>query len=464
MDIARGTPSSLGIAPAGIAALVDALDADPRIDPHGLIVQRHGVRAAEAYWRPHAAGRARLVYSVSKSFTSAALGLQIGEGRLGLDDLVADHLPDEMAGADPRTRSLRIRHIASMSTGHDREMLLEATAADADDPVRGFFSIPPDHEPGTRFAYSQPTVLALATILQRQAGERLSDHLRPRLLDPLGIGPFSWAEVRPGLQPGYTGVFTDLDAVARLGQLHLDDGVHDGRRILPEGWVAQASSVQVPNPAEPHPDWQQGYGFGLWRSRHGYRGDGAFGQLMVVLPDHDVVVAVFADTAEMQVELDHVWRHLLPALGDGPRPASDADDELAARLDRLAVPTAAARVGGGDPRPWGATRLTGRRPTHPTVTAVDVDDDQLVLHEGDDRIEVPLRPDWTAVADRPISASATTDAEGRLVVDLVFVETPHRLEVVLDPSDATFSARWPALPLFGLGVGPSLSRLAAPAT
>ena len=214
---------------------------------------------------------------------------------------------------------MKVRHIASMATGHDRETFLEALAIDPADPVRGFFTIPPDAEPGTLFAYNQPPVLALATILQRLAGERLTAYLRPRVLEPLGITDLRWAQIRPGLDMGFSGVHTNLDAVARLGQLYLDDGVWEGRRILPEGWVADASSVHIENPQREEPDWRQGYGFQLWMSRHGYRGDGAFGQYMVVLPEHDAVVAMFSCTDPMQAVLDLMWEHLLPAMSaDGP--------------------------------------------------------------------------------------------------------------------------------------------------
>jgi CubicO group peptidase (beta-lactamase class C family) len=288
MDIT--SPAEQGVHASGVLAFLDAVEHDARIEPHGLIIQRHGRRIVEGFWAPHTADRRRLVYSLSKTFTGTALGLMIGEGRLSLDDLVSNHLPLLFADVDPMTATLQIRHIASMSTGHDREMLLEAFVKDPVDPVRGFFSIPPDQQPGTLFAYNQPPVIALATILQDLAGERLSEYLRPRVLEPLGITDLRWAQLRPGLDMGFSGVHTNLDAVARLGQLYLDDGMWEGRRILPEGWVAEASSRHIANPERDQPDWQQGYGIQLWMSRHGYRGDGAFGQYMVVLPQHDAVM------------------------------------------------------------------------------------------------------------------------------------------------------------------------------
>jgi len=455
-------PSAEGVDADGIVAFLDALERDPRVEPHGLIIQRHGHRIAEGYWAPHTGGRARLVYSLSKSFTGTALALQLGDGRLSLDDLVSDHLPELFDDVDDRTRRMRIRHIASMATGHDRETLPEAGAIDPNDPVRGFLAIPPDAEPGTLFAYNQPPVLALARILERLAGERLTDQLRPRVLDPLGVGEFRWARTPSGGDLGFSGVYTDLDAVARLGQLYLDDGVWNGRRLLPDGWVAAASAVQVANPERDEPDWQQGYGFQLWMSRHGYRGDGAFGQYMVVLPELDAVVAMFSCTEPMQVVLDAMWEHLLPAMHDGELPPSPADDVLAERLATLSLPTAVERLGGVAPEaPVMPFRRASDIPSHPTITTVETTGGSMIVREADDAIEVPLTEAWTRV-DPSLAVSASALDDGRLVVDVAFLATPHRLEIELDPSTARFAARWPLVPLFGAGLAPRLASLQAP--
>ena len=447
MDVS--SPSEQGVDPQGVMAFLDAVEADPRIEPHGLIVQRHGRRIVAGSWWPHEPDDCRLVYSLSKTFTGTALGLQVGEGRLALDDLVSDHLPAALDGADPATRRMRIRHIASMATGHDRETFPEALTIDPADPVRGFFTIPPDAEPGTLFAYNQPPVIALATILQDLAGETLTAYLRPRVLDAVGITDLRWAQLRPGLDIGFSGVHTTLDAVARLGQLYLDDGVWEGQRLLPEGWVGQASAVQIANPQREEPDWQQGYGFQLWMSRHGYRGDGAFGQYMVVLPEQDAVVAMFSCVEDMQIVLDAMWEHLLPAMGAAASPPSSADTELAERLSSLALPTVAERRGGDRPAAPAMTFDPGPRPTHPSVSRIESTGDRLVIHDGDASIEVPLTVGWTVVDDW-LAASATQLTDGRLAVDLAFLETPHRLEIELDPAAATFVARWPLVPLFGV--------------
>jgi CubicO group peptidase (beta-lactamase class C family) len=453
----RSSPSAQGVDAAGISDFLDAIESDPRIEPHGLIVHRHGRRIVEGYWAPHTGDRSRLVYSLSKSFTGTALGLLVGDGRLSLDDLVSDHLPELFDDATPDAiRRLRIRHIASMASGHAAETLLDAVVADPDDPVHGFLTIPPDAEPGTIFAYNQPPVLTLARILERVAGERLADQLRPRVLDPIGAGELRWRQLA-GHDMGFSGVFTNLDTIARLGQLYLDDGVWDGRRILPEGWVATASSVQTPNGDWDQIDWQQGYGFQFWMSRHGYRGDGAFGQFMVILPDEDLVVAMFSCTDEMQAVLDALWDHVLPALDRTPTAGSD--DALAGRMADLGLPTATERLGGvsfGD-APAQRFGRSASAPSHVTVTAIDIDGSTMTIHEGDGSFVVPLTGRWSVAES--LAASATRLDDGRLAVDLSFLHTPHRLEVELDPVTGTFVARWPLMPLFGVGADPHLAAL-----
>jgi CubicO group peptidase (beta-lactamase class C family) len=456
------SPSEQGVAPEAISSFLDAIEEAPAVEPHGLIIQRHGHRIAEGHWAPHAAGQRRLVYSLSKTFTGTALALAIGEGRLTLDDLVSDHLPELFDDDTPEaTRRMKIRHIASMATGHDRETYVEALKIDRDDPVRGFLQIPPDAEPGSLFMYNQPPVLALATILTRLTGERLTDYLRPRVLEPLGITELAWTQVRPGLDMGFSGVHTDVDAVARLGQLYLDDGVWNGRRLLPEGWVADASSVQIANPQRIEPDWRCGYGFQLWMQRHGYRGDGAFGQFMVVLPEHDAVVALFSCAQDMQVILDLMWEHLLPAMTDDRSAPSVADAALAERLAHLSLPTVAERRGGDAadvPAMSFAPGTIGAR-SQATVTAVEVADGRMTVHEGDDTIEVPLTLGWSVVGE--MASNAARLADGRVGVDVAFLATPHRLEIALDPSTATFVTRWPDVPL-ATGRSVRLSSMRAP--
>ena len=198
-DLPRSAAAAQQVDPAAVLAFVDAVEADPAIELHSLMVVRHGHVIAEGWWAPHTPERTRLLYSLSKSFTSTALGLALEEGRVGLDDPVVSFFPEFDAEiTDPRSRSVTVRHVASMASGHNREMREEALAGDPQEPVRGFLLVAPDEEPGTVFAYSQPCTYTVAAIIQRATGMRLSEYLRPRLFDPLGIGEVGWLTWPPG--------------------------------------------------------------------------------------------------------------------------------------------------------------------------------------------------------------------------------------------------------------------------
>ncbi len=472
MPFPTSSPAAQGVAASGVDAFLDGIEEDERIEPHGLIIQRHGHRIVEGYWAPHTPERLRLVYSLSKTFTGTALGLQLAEGRLSLDDLVSDHLP-EMFDDDtpPATRRMKIRHIASMSTGHDRETFLEALTIDRADVVRGFLQIPPDAEPGTLFAYNQPPVLTLATILQRLAGQRLSDYLRPRVLDKIAVRELRWAQFSPGLDMGFSGVHTNLDAIARLGQLYLDGGTWNGEQILSAEWVANASRKHIDNPLGDTTDWQQGYGIQVWMSQNGYRGDGAFGQYMVVLPEHDAVVAMFCCVENMQTVLDLMWQHLVPAMGENGVVLADtqAENELSERLANLRLATTGDRLGGSPIERATLAGFTGTfvpaeitTQSHRSITSIEADGNRLVVREGDESLEVTLTDDWHTDPGNAVSSSATMTTNGGLAVDLIFLETPHRLEVELDPTTSTFTTTWPLVPLFGAGPASSLGNIKAP--
>ena len=344
MSLPRSTPADQHVDPAAILRFLDVVDGRPDIEMHSLMVVRHGQVIAEGWWAPYSADRPQLLYSLSKSFTATAAAFAQAEGLFDLDDPVVSHFPEFEADiTDPRSRAMKIRHVASMASGHTRETLGEALARDPGDLVRGFLLTPPEREPGTVFAYNQPCTYTLASIVQRHAGMPMTEYLRPRLFDPLGIGQVGWQARPAGRELGFTGLHARTEDIAKLGQLYLQRGKWDGVQMIPEAWVAAATSKQVDNPDGFELDWSQGYGFQFWMARHGYRGDGAFGQFCVVLPEHDTVVATTAYTWQMQAMLDAMWEHLLPALGT----AAPENGPAAGEAERPARRAGPARLRGG---------------------------------------------------------------------------------------------------------------------
>ncbi|MFJ8539600.1 serine hydrolase domain-containing protein [Streptomyces sp. NPDC093591] len=457
------SPAAQGVDASGVLAFLDALDTARDIEPHSLMILRHGHVVASGWWAPYAPERPHLLYSISKSFTATAAGIAAGEGLIRLDDPVISYFPEFEADiTDPRSRAMLVRHVASMASGHETDTIFAARDLDREDLVRGFLLVPPTRDPGTVFAYNQPATFTLAAIVRRASGQSLTEYLRPRLLDPLGIGEIGWLCDRSGRELGFSGLHATTDAIARLGQLYLRGGVWEGERLLPEWWVAEATRRQIANTGVmPGDDWREGYGFKFWMSRHGYRGDGMFGQFCVVLPEQDAVIATTADTWDMPGLLELVWEHLLPAFRPAPLTGGEAADAaLAQRLAGLALPPAA-----GKPAPperaeaWSAAAFTpdaGVRGHLPKLTAIDLtpgaDGWTLTLTEDGHPLRLRLGDAGWTVAEEPVPTAVSggwTDAD-TLVVDIAFLETPHHLDVTCSLKDRTFTARWRTDPLHRL--------------
>lgn len=463
----RSTPSSQGVDPAGLEAFLDAMEADPGVELHSLMLLRNGHVVTEGWWAPYRPDRVHLLYSLSKSFTSTAAGFAVAEGLLDLDRTVLSYFPELDADVtNERSRSMLVRHVAAMASGHHAETIDAAVAADPAEPIRGFLRIPPEHEPGTWFAYNQPCTYALAAIVQRQSGQRLTDYLRPRLFDPLGIGPVGWQQQPVGRDLGFTGLHATTDAIAKLGQLYLQRGWWGDRQLLPSSWVNEATRTQVANPREDNPDWRQGYGFQFWLARHGYRGDGAYGQFCVVLPEQRVVVAITGASTDMQAVLDGLWAHLLPGLSDDHRRSPDraaADLRLARRMTGLGlVPAIGKPEPEADTDRWDGAVFSpagGICEQQPTLRSVELsrvtEGWRLALTEPDHTLSALLSDDGWTITDEMIadgSGGAPVAVSGgwvggQLVVQLLFMETPHRLTVTCNLSDASFTVTWGTVPL-----------------
>lgn len=466
----ESTPSRQAVNADGIAAFLDATE---HLEQHSLMILRHGQVIASGWWEPYSPDRQHHLYSLSKSFTSTAAGLAVAEGLLDLDAPVLSYFPELDADVtDPRSRAMLVRHIASMASGHRTDTVEAVFGTDPERPVRAFLRLPPDADPGSLFCYNQLCTFTLAAILRRVTGQSLTAYLRPRLFDPLGIGAASWIESSPGQALGFIGLHVTTDAIARLGELYLRGGQWQGRQVVPREWVAEATRSQISTAGWwDNPDWQQGYGFQFWMARHGYRGDGAFGQFCLVLPEHDAVIAMTSGTEDMQGILDAVWTHVLPAFSP-ESPASpestgspEADAALAKRLAGLRLPARGETLAQDGPWPEDPVVLTpegGPCEALPVLRQVRLKGRDLVLSDGTVSVElsVPAAGGWRVTeAPVPAAASGGWTSAGTLEVDVTFLETPHRLTLTCRAGEGTFRARWAATPL---GRIESLSGLAAP--
>lgn len=332
----RSTPEAQGVSSTGIGAFLDAVEHQIQY-VHGVMILRHGHVVAEGWWDPFGPESPHQLFSLSKSFSSTAIGLLVAEGRLTVEDSVLELFAED-APTDPgdNLRGMRVKHLLAMSTGH-----AESAVRRADENwVRSFMHFPVEFEPGTHFAYNSGASYMLSAIVQKLTGGRMIEYLRPRLFEPLGIENPTWETSPQGIDAGGWGLSIRTPDIARFGQLYLQRGVWHDQRLIPEAWVEDASSFHTDNRPSPNPDWEQGYGYQFWRCRHdAYRGDGAFGQFCVVLPDQDAVVALNSGTPDLQGVLNLVWEHLLPALSAGrPTDGGSGADGLRERLASLRLP------------------------------------------------------------------------------------------------------------------------------
>lgn len=332
----RTTPESAQVESAKLLQYVEALDAQIE-GMHSLMIVRHGKVVAEGWWTPYAPNSRHTMYSLSKSFTSTAVGLAQAEGKLSIDDTVASFFPDLVpANASANLKAMRVRDLLAMSTGHHNEDISKFDY-DAEDAVKQFLAIPVAHKPGTHFVYNTPASFMLSAIVQKATGQNLTSYLQTRLFEPLGIEDPQWDAGKSGINLGGFGLHIRTEDIARFGLLYLQEGDWKGRRLLPKEWVHAATARQTSNGSNPKSDWDQGYGYQFWRCRNGgYRGDGAFGQYCIVLPKQDTVVAITSGVRDMQKVLDVTWDYLLPALtNSGAHTDKAAQAKLKEKLSHL---------------------------------------------------------------------------------------------------------------------------------
>ena len=316
--------------PDSVAAAMDDFfqeAASDSMDIHSVMIVKDG-NVIYSRWQSQGVDTVpHVLHSVSKTFTSTAVGLAIADGKMALTDKVIDFFPDKLPEeVSENLRAMTVRDLLTMSCGHD----VEPTNRGADiDWVTEFLAHPVEHEPGTFFRYNSMGTYMLSAIVQKVTGEKLVDYLTPRLFEPLHIDKPHWEESPQGINCGGWGLYLKTEDLAKMGQLLLQKGEWNGQQIVPAEWVAEMSKKQVEsiNPGtrmeqaaergmtKETSDWMQGYGYQMWRCRPGcFRADGSRGQYILVIPDKNAVIAITSDVGDLQGELNLVWNHILPVL------------------------------------------------------------------------------------------------------------------------------------------------------
>jgi CubicO group peptidase (beta-lactamase class C family) len=342
----RSTPEAQGVSSAELLDFLEAVGKSQH-EFHSFMMVRHGQVIVEGWWSPYAPDLNHMLYSLSKSFTSTAIGLAVTEGRLRVEDPVISFFPNDLpASIGENLAALKVKHLLTMSVGHAKDSTPVITRTD--NWVKSFLALPLANPPGSTFLYNSGATYMLSAIVQKLTGQKVIDYLGPRLFQPLAIEGMTWETCPRGINTGGWGLAIQTEGLAKFGQLYLQKGAWNGKPILPAAWVAEATTFKIQQPAEPGKDleeakktsdWLQGYCYQFWRTRHdAYRGDGAFGQYTIVMPDQDAVICITSETISMAGEFDLIWQYLLPAMKKNvlpPDPVSQA--RLKQKLASLAL-------------------------------------------------------------------------------------------------------------------------------
>ena len=218
-DLPRSSPEAQGVSSSSVLSFVEAVD---KIDSmNSVMVVRHGMVVAEGWWSPYRAEARHSLYSLSKSFTSTAVGLAIADGKLSLDDEVLKFFPDDApAETSNNLQAMRVSDLLRMSTGQQAEPPRTPTEPWA----KTFLAQPVPFKPGTHFLYNTSATYMLSAIVQKVTGQTVLDYLQPRLFEPLAIESPTWETSPQGISAGGYGLSIRTEDIAKFGQLYLQKG------------------------------------------------------------------------------------------------------------------------------------------------------------------------------------------------------------------------------------------------
>ncbi len=318
----RSTPEAENIDPEGIKKFLQTMK-DRSFNIHSLMVLRNGKVAYEEWFGYEGADSPHSMFSVTKTFTSTAVGFAVAEKKLKLTDKVISFFPDKLPeNVSPYLKEMEVRHLLTMSAGNN----VKEMDTKNEDWIREYLALEMKAKPGTQYQYSSTGSNMLSAIVQKVTGEKVSDYLATRLFRPIGIRIPYWGETMDGYTYGGYGLYVCTEDMAKLGQFILQKGEWNGKQLLPKKWFDEATTHQmdcVPSWVDwkdrdsvgADSDWKQGYGYQMWMCRHNaFRADGAEGQFIVMMPDQKAVVVITASINDMSAELNAVWDHILPAM------------------------------------------------------------------------------------------------------------------------------------------------------
>jgi CubicO group peptidase (beta-lactamase class C family) len=268
-----------------------------------LLVVTGGQLVLERYGLGHDSESIENTFSVSKSLTSALVGLAAADGLLRISDPITDYLP-ELRERDQRFEAITIEDLLDMTSGIAYSRDIEFPIVNNDDPLVYYHPdlasvvlerTEIDSAPGS-FRYNNYNPPLLGLILQRTAGMSVSEYFERRIWQPMGARwPAGWTVDKRNMERMESGFHARARDLARFGMLYLNRGRVDDRQVLPEDWVSDSTDTADHIELERYDGRQWGYRAGWWivprpEGRSDYVAIGHFGQFIYVSPQFDAVI------------------------------------------------------------------------------------------------------------------------------------------------------------------------------
>lgn len=339
ISLPRKSPESQGVASEGLRKFLKATQ-ESGLEWHSFMLIRHGNVVAEGWWKPFEAEYKHTLYSLSKSFTSSAIGFLVNEGKISVNDQVIKFFPDETPSSPSENlKAMKIKHLLTMNTGHDTDTMPVLRQFEHQSWVKSFLEHPVVHQPSSHFLYNTGATYILGAIVHKMTGQNLEEYLEPRLFKPLDIKGYDWEKSPQGLNTAGFGLRLSTEDIAKFGQFYLQKGKWNGKQLLPESWIKEATDKQTESQSGDN-EWSQGYGYQFWRCKPGfYRGDGAFGQFCMVMPEQDAVLVMTCESFNLGKTMDVAYQTILPALSKNSLPENSTElTSLKKEIAALALP------------------------------------------------------------------------------------------------------------------------------
>lgn len=316
------TPESVGMDSSIFVDMFKQIEKD-NIPMEGFLVIKDGYIVAEKYGGKYDKDTLHPIYSITKSITSGLVGIAIKQGYISsVDDKVVNYLRDDkLTKVNEWKKELTIKDFLTMKSGIDfpeqtQKGFYQSNTwkefMGGEDPAYYILNRPIRENPNS-WNYSTGDARVVSKIVQEATGVKLSDFAKEYLFQPLGISDIEWPYDQSGTSFGGTGVMMKPRDIAKIGYLFLNDGIWEGKQILPKGWVEESTQ---PYADTNHNFDGDNYGYFFWLKQingfNTFRGMGLYGQYMVVIPELNLVVVQTSSGMDVDPLLE---KYIIPNQG-----------------------------------------------------------------------------------------------------------------------------------------------------